>query len=81
MHNLDKSPLHVRHSELKRASEESLFRSECPACPKGVLLVCRDQTTYELLRDDRCVLCGQHVIYSDRDIAGQLLYPVQEAVP
>jgi hypothetical protein len=76
--NLNQPPLHVRHSELKRVSEESVFRSECPVCKRGYLLVLRDQKTFQLSRYDTCTFCGQPVIYSDRDIEGFLLYPMKD---
>jgi len=55
----------VLHSNLTRVNEESNYRSDCPKCKRGVLLVSRDQKTFELLATDRCILCGQQVIYSD----------------
>ncbi len=74
--NRDKDPLHVRHSELKRFSGLSPFRSECPVCKSGVLLVGREKGTLNLLRYDNCISCGQRVVYVDRDIAGETLYPL-----
>lgn len=75
--NLDKPPLHVRHSELKRwCAERSHFRSECPVCPDGLLMVGRESGTLNLLRYDNCITCGQRVVYLDLDIAGELLYPI-----
>lgn len=55
----------VLHSNLTRANEESDYKRDCPVCKRGVLLVSRDQKTFELLATDRCILCGQQVIYSD----------------
>ena len=63
--NKDAPAIMVPHSTLTRASEESVFRSDCPVCKKGVLLVGRDQETFELLEQDRCILCGQVVVYTD----------------
>lgn len=62
--------LRVSHARLQRVSSESAFRSRCPACEKGILLVCRDQETFAIINTDCCVLCGQRVIYTDRFIAG-----------
>lgn len=79
--NLNQPPLHVRHSELKRVSEDSAFRSECPVCKEGILLVMQAQDLrkrYRLSRYDACTFCGQPVTYSDRDIEGFLLYPIQD---
>lgn len=62
--NVDKEPIHIKHSELKRVGD-SIFRSECPACKEGVLLVARDNDTLVLEEIDRCLLCGQIFIYND----------------
>jgi hypothetical protein len=75
--NLDKPVLHIRHTELKRASEDSFFRSMCPVCENGVLLVSREPKMLNLARFDICISCGQRVEYLDQDIAGELLYPLQ----
>lgn len=61
--NLMKKPREVRHSSLKRAGE-SEFRSICPACKKGILLVFRGDDGV-LLKRDMCVLCGQIYHYTD----------------
>jgi len=65
--NIKTPILDVRHQDLKRVSDNSSFRSVCPACKKGILLVGRDQQTFELLEFDRCILCGQQVRYTDID--------------
>lgn len=65
--------LDVRHSLLVRASAESAYRSVCPACNHGLLLVRRDDRTFELLRHDRCISCGQTVRYVDDAINGERL--------
>jgi hypothetical protein len=72
--NANRSVLHVRHSELRRVSEGSSYRSECPACSDGLLLVRRDDKTFVLLREDMCVSCGQIVVYDDQEINGELLH-------
>lgn len=54
----------IRHADLKRLGD-SAYRSECPECKEGVLLVCLDQRTLKLLEIDRCVLCGQQFRYLD----------------
>ena len=73
MSNLHQPVLAVRHADLERASDESDFKSVCPACKRGVLLVRRDQQTFALVRHDTCTLCGQHVYYTDETIAGSAL--------
>jgi len=57
----------VRHGELDR-TDGSKYRSTCPKCKLGTLLVQRDSITTDILRKDRCLLCGQRVIYTDESI-------------
>jgi hypothetical protein len=70
--NYDKPVLSVTHAKLERASEESAYRSRCPLCA-GQLLGLRDQVSLQLLRQDRCVRCGQPFEYIDDEIAGEKL--------
>lgn len=63
--NAKNPPIRVAHAELDRLSEDSDYKSKCPKCPKGVLLVRRDQTTFDLIAEDCCLLCGQQFIYTD----------------
>jgi len=63
--NIGKPPIRVRHADLKRCSDESPYKSKCPACPDGILLIYRDQDTLKLLERDVCVVCGQAFIYED----------------
>jgi hypothetical protein len=77
--NIAKPPLHVLHAELERVSEDSAYKSVCPACKGGLLAVHRVMGSVQghvLLRHDRCFGCGQQVVYQDRTINGELLYPV-----
>jgi hypothetical protein len=74
--NIDEPKQVVKHASLTRASENSPFRSDCPQCKFGILLVNRNQDTFELLPEDRCLLCGQLFEYSDivdmkRELDGQ----------
>ena len=64
--NISKPVLIVSHTKLKR-SGESPYRSECPVCKKGVLLMRRDENTFKLEKEDSCILCGQRVLYDDLD--------------
>lgn len=73
--NLKKPIIEVRHSALER-SGESIFRSICPVCRDGMLPVCRDQETYELIDYDYCVLCAQRFRYLDEAIGGAPLKKV-----
>lgn len=62
--NIGNPPMEVRHAELEPA-DDGLFKSMCPVCGEGTLLVMRDQKSLELLDTDRCILCGQTYIYLD----------------
>lgn len=62
--NINAPVKELRHADLRR-SDESRYRSVCPACQEGFLLVGRDPKTLELLEFDLCVLCGQQVRYLD----------------
>jgi len=62
-----KNLIYVRHSDLKR-SGASAFRSICPSCKTGVLLVRRIQKgSFKLSRLDNCIQCGQEFFYTDDD--------------
>lgn len=73
--NLHKAVKHVRHDQLERLSVDSPYRSWCPVCKQGVLLVARRGV--ELLRHDHCSLCAQRFLYEDDEIAGQKLPPLE----
>jgi hypothetical protein len=62
--NIGKKPIYLKHAKLKR-SGESLYRSRCPKCKLGTLLMRRDATTFALSAKDNCLLCGQAVVYTD----------------
>lgn len=64
--NFNKEVEKVKHSELTRIGE-SPYRSECPICKAGVLLVGRDQKTFILLEHDICIGCAQQFQYLDID--------------
>lgn len=57
--------IHVKFYALQRYDEQSSFKNVCPVCLDGILLMCRDNDTGQLLENDSCVLCGQTVIYDD----------------
>ena len=63
--NIYKPVMRVKHQELKRISDDSMFKSVCPECKEGILFVRRDQNTSKLLKGDMCCLCGQRVEYID----------------
>lgn len=64
MQNINRPPLEVRHAKLRRA-DDGVHKSMCPACVEGLLLMHRDPASHKLKREDRCVSCGQRVIYID----------------
>jgi uncharacterized protein (DUF983 family) len=74
--NIDAAPIEVAHAHLERMSDESPYRSRCPTCGKGALLVYRDPTTFRLIDTDRCTWCAQTIIYTDGTIAGEAVFPV-----
>ena len=66
--NFSAPPIKIKHSKLTLSDQGvdgSKFRAICPKCKKGILLVRRNDTTYILEANDRCILCGQLVIYTD----------------
>lgn len=65
--NIEKLPIFVKHQDLERLSESSPFRSKCPTCKNGLLMMERDFETYKLKNTDRCLLCGQRYVYYDID--------------
>jgi hypothetical protein len=71
--NITKPWVRVRHLVLKRVNETSPFRSWCPVCDQGIMLVHREGV--ELLRVDHCSMCGQRFIYEDDEIEGMPLKP------
>ena len=77
--NYKNTIIRANHSQLERASEDSPYRSKCPVCKEGLLLVTRIRTAeglFPLHRFDRCTWCCQGVIYEDADIAGEVLPPL-----
>jgi hypothetical protein len=73
--NMDKPAVRVRHEDLEPLDGQSQrgynppvipnYKSECFVCDAGILLVGRNQKTFRLQREDRCVNCGQLYIYED----------------
>jgi hypothetical protein len=74
-------PIKVSHVNLTRFSEESPYRSVCPVCTTGVLLVSRHPNTFKLINLDRCTFCAQVIIYSDAIIAGEHVTDVTTKPP
>lgn len=67
--NLEKPILEVRHTDLERLTPRSPYRSKCPVCPDGGLLIRRQEgPPFALLCYDNCVVCGQPVKYLDKTI-------------
>lgn len=68
--NYRKLPLSVRWTQLERASGDSAFRSECPVCGQGLLLVRRTSNLENFSCYDNCITCGQTFVYEDEEILG-----------
>lgn len=62
-------PKKIKHSELKRWSESD-YKSECPDCDQGILLVRRNDH-YILSRLYNCISCGKFFWYTDDEINGE----------
>ena len=62
--NYENEPIKVNHSDLKRYSSESGYKSDCPICMTGILLVGRNDD-FSLSENDICVACGQRFVYKD----------------
>ena len=62
--NMVKPALSVAHAELLRFGD-SPYKSVCPACETGVLLMQRAQVTFELAAEDHCLHCGRRFCYTD----------------
>jgi len=67
MINVKNEIIKLNHSDLKR-NGESIYRSKCPICKTGVMLMGRDPITGDLQKLDYCIYCGQHYLYLDIDI-------------
>ena len=65
--NAESAVIEVRHDQLERCSGESAYKSKCPSCSDGILLVARNQEDFSLHEYDRCIVCAQQVRYLDID--------------
>ena len=51
--NAESAVIEVRHDQLERCSDGSAYKSKCPACSDGILLVARNQAElYRALRSE-----------------------------
>lgn len=57
-------PLRVRHQDLERV-DDSEFRSRCPHCKEGTLMVERNPKNFWLRNQDYCLSCGRRYFYTD----------------
>lgn len=62
--NITNPPLTVHYLSLARITTGSL-KSHCPFCAEGTLPMERHPRTLRLIDQDRCVSCGQAVVYAD----------------
>ena len=64
--NRIKDPVELFHSRIVRHDpENSKYKSCCPFCETGVLLMQRNQESLKLLAEDSCNVCGRRVKYMD----------------
>jgi hypothetical protein len=71
--NMDKPVIEVNHKDLERFSEDSPFKSKCPVCKEGILLLGLDLENWKFREYDRCVGCGQQVKYKDINELNKML--------
>ena len=64
MANYGQKAISLYHADLS-PFEKGTWKSECPVCEDGLLLVGRDKNTTELEELDRCCRCAQEVRYAD----------------
>lgn len=62
--NVNEPIIEINHKNLSRFGG-SPYKSVCPKCEEGLLLIYRDQKSLVLQEYDRCVLCGQQFKYKD----------------
>ncbi len=62
--NISKPIIKVKHADLERISY-SKYKSSCPICDEGVLVVKRHPETLEIESKDCCTNCGQRFEYTD----------------
>lgn len=68
MCNSQREPIKVFHKNLKPV-EESAFKTKCPCCEHGVLLMYRQSSPpYTLRAEDWCIVCGMPFIYQDIEV-------------
>lgn len=75
--NIHAPPIEVMHAGLQRLTDESPYRSCCPVCAKGVLLLSRRIGSMKLQRIERCTQCGQAFWYMDDSVNGETFEPDQ----
>jgi hypothetical protein len=62
--NTQKPIKDVLHSELERFGD-GRYKSKCPECLQGLLLIRRNSEKFYLEELDNCVFCGQMFRYLD----------------
>lgn len=64
--NIEGERRFVYHKNLARFSEDSPYKSKCPFCENGILIIYRESVSPFRLRSvDYCISCGQEVEYLD----------------
>ncbi len=77
--NSGRPVISVRHSRLVRYGD-SRYKSTCPACREGLLMMQRMGPGVRLSRHDTCTLCCQRVFYTDVDVNGEAFYVPEREV-
>lgn len=75
--NVAAAPVELLYCELERDGDGAASR--CPTCEMGTLVVYRHPDTLLPLRHDRCLLCGQRVVYMDDEIRGEPFHELGRA--
>lgn len=76
--NYEKPVKHINHADLQPASDESDFKSQCPECKTGILLMRRKFMTSAIENIDSCIVCAQQFIYDD--VTGSNWIPTKREV-
>jgi DNA-directed RNA polymerase subunit RPC12/RpoP len=63
--NIQSPIMQIKHADIKRAEDDSQYKSVCPQCNEGVLMMLRNPETFKLRNIDNCFLCGQRFEYTD----------------
>jgi len=69
--NLKNPIISVKHADLERIGPNEVYKSWCPVCNQGVLLVSRKLGSMHISRYEHCTMCGQQFFYTDDNVRGE----------